>query len=119
MGWQALWPLRIGLFFPVCRRKSERALKPVGQLEAGLHLFTSNRLETLAARLAGRLRRPLPSPLQPEIIVVRNKGMERWLKLELARQLGVCANCAFPFPEAFGRQVFRELDPELDRKSVV
>jgi exodeoxyribonuclease V gamma subunit len=85
--------------------------------EAGLHLFTSNRLETLAARLAGRLRRPLPSPFQSEVIVVRNKGMERWLKLELARQHGVCANCAFPFPEAFGRQIFRGLDPELPEES--
>ena len=92
-------------------------LKVEARNEAGLHLFTSNRLETLAAKLAGRLRRPLPSPLQPEIIVVRNKGMERWLKLELARQHGVCANCAFPFPEAFGRQVFRELDPELPEES--
>ena len=92
-------------------------LKTDAHNEAGLHLFTSNRLETLAAKLAGRLRRPLPSPLQPEIIVVRNKGMERWLKLELARQHGVCANCAFPFPEAFGRQVFRELDPELPEES--
>ena len=86
--------------------------------EPGLHLFTSNRLETLAAKLAGRLNRPLPSPFQPEIIVVRNKGMERWLKLELARLHGVCANCVFPFPEAFGRRIFREFDPDLPEELV-
>ena len=91
--------------------------KPDARNEPGLHLFTSNRLETLAARLAGRLSRPLPSPFQPEVIVVRNKGMERWLKLELARQHGVCANCVFPFPEAFGQRVFREFDPDLPEET--
>jgi exodeoxyribonuclease V gamma subunit len=97
--------------------EAERMLTPDARNEPGLHLFTSNRLETLAAKLAGRLNRPLPSPFQPEIIVVRNKGMERWLKLELARQQGVCANCVFPFPEAFGRQIFREFDPHIPEET--
>lgn len=92
-------------------------MKPVAHHEAGLHLFTSNRLETLAAKLASRLRTPLSSPLQPEIVVVRNKGMERWLKLELAARHGICANTGFPFPEAFGQRLFRELDPELPAES--
>ncbi|PYJ00853.1 MAG: exodeoxyribonuclease V subunit gamma, partial [Verrucomicrobia bacterium] len=81
--------------------------------EAGLHLFTSNRLETLAAKLSERLRRPLPSPLQPEIIVVRNQGMERWLKLELARHHGICANTRFRFPEAFAYEMFRTVLPAM------
>jgi exodeoxyribonuclease V gamma subunit len=98
-------------------REAEPMVNPDAPNGAGLHLFTSNRLETLATKLAGRLRRPLPSPLQREIIVVRNKGMERWLKLELARQHGICANCEFPFPEAFGRQIFRELTPDLPEQS--
>ncbi len=80
-------------------------------IAAGLHLFTSNRLETLAAHLAERLRQPLASPLQPETIVVRNKGMERWLKQEIALRHGVCANHRFPFPEAFGHEIFRRLLP--------
>lgn len=81
--------------------------------QPGLHLFTSNRLESLADKLAARLRAPLASPFQAEIVVVRNKGMERWLKLQLAERLGVCAGCEFPFPEAFGQRVFRAVLPEL------
>ena len=64
----------------------------------GLNLFTSNRLEVLSARLADILRFPLPSPLAPELIVVQSKGMEKWLRMELARRQGVAANLVFPFP---------------------
>jgi len=85
--------------------------------KTGLHLFTGNRLETLAAKLAERLRRPLASALQAEIIVVRNQGMERWLKLGLAERHGICANYRFLFPEAFGQQVFRAVVPELPEAS--
>ncbi len=64
-------------------------------------LITSNRLEILAEKLAEVLSQPLSSPLQPEIIVVQSKGMERWLSLQLAEKLGVCANVRFPFPNHF------------------
>jgi exodeoxyribonuclease V gamma subunit len=64
-------------------------------------LITSNRLEILAEKLAEILSQPLSSPLQPEIIVVQSKGMERWLSLQLAEKLGVCANVRFPFPNHF------------------
>ena len=70
-----------------------------------LRLHTSNRLETLAGRLAETLRRPLHSPLQPEVVVVQSQGMARWLKLELAGRQGVCANCSFPFPKVFCAEV--------------
>ena len=70
-----------------------------------LRLHTSNRLETLAEHLAETLRRPLRSPLQPEVVVVQSQGMARWLKLELAVKLGVCANYSFPFPKVFCSEV--------------
>ena len=69
-----------------------------------LKLHTSNRLETLAQRLAEAIRRPLRSVLQPELVVVQSQGMARWLKLELAGRHGVCANYAFPFPKVFCSQ---------------
>ncbi|MFM1770851.1 MAG: hypothetical protein RJA22_3380, partial [Verrucomicrobiota bacterium] len=78
----------------------------------GLHLFTSNRMETLAEHLAHCLRTPLSSPLAEEIVVVRNKGMERWLRLELARQLGISARFRFEFPEEFIRQLLQQALPE-------
>ncbi len=43
----------------------------------GLNLFTGNRLEILAEKLAELLSKPLGSPLQKEIILVQSKGMER------------------------------------------
>ena len=63
----------------------------------GLILYTSNRLEILAEKLAQVLSAPLASPLQPEIILVQSKGMERWVSMELARHNGICANCRYPF----------------------
>ena len=78
---------------------------------AGLKHYTGNRLETLAGRLAECIRSPLSSPLTQELIVVQSRGMERWLSMELARHLGVCANIRFPFPNAFLDDLFRIMLP--------
>jgi exodeoxyribonuclease V gamma subunit len=66
----------------------------------GIRLFNSNRLEVLIEKLAAILRKPLKSPLHKEIVVVQSKGMERWVSMELARRLRICANFWFPFPNA-------------------
>jgi exodeoxyribonuclease V gamma subunit len=79
----------------------------------GLILHTSNRLEALATQLAAGLQARPASPLQPEIVIVQSQGMARWLQLELATRLGLCANVQFPFPRAFVRQVFRAFDPSV------
>ena len=99
------------------RTGTDRTLSSNQHIAAGLYLFTSNKLEILADHLADRLRLPLSSPLQPETIVVRNKGMERWLKQELARRHSVCANARFPFSEAFGQHIFRTLFPDSPTQS--
>ena len=83
----------------------------------GIKLYTSNRLEILAAQLAEVLRIPLSSPLMSEIILVQSKGMERWISMELAARLGICANYRFPFPNHFVYQVFREFIPDLPEAS--
>ncbi len=90
---------------------------------ASFHLLTGNRLENLSAALAGVLRTPLPSPLQTEVFVVQSSGMARWVSMEIARHLGICANTRFYYPNEFvaenlggvvsrgeGRTVF---DPEV------
>ena len=79
---------------------------------AGLKLHTSNELERLADALASVVAAPLASPFQPETIVVQSLGMARWLKLELARRHGVCANVRFPFPRAFEREVLAAVLPQ-------
>ncbi|MEY3220505.1 MAG: hypothetical protein RIT27_1862 [Pseudomonadota bacterium] len=73
-----------------------------------LYFYTSNRLEKLLTALANILReQPLP-PLQKEIIVVQSKGMERWLALELSKQLGIWANADYPFPRDMTQRLFHE-----------
>ena len=74
----------------------------------GLRLYTSNRLENLAQKLAELLHTPLSSPLDKEVIVVQSKGMERWVRMELARYHGICANVRFPFPNTIIREFFSE-----------
>ena len=79
----------------------------------GLKLFTSNHLEALAGELSETLRQPPASPMAPEVILVQSRGMERWLSLEMARRLGICANIRFPFPNHFVEDVFRDSLPDL------
>jgi exodeoxyribonuclease V gamma subunit len=83
----------------------------------GLYLHTGNRLEMLLGDLVVVVRKPLPSVLQPEIIVVQSLGMGRWLSLQLARQQGICANVQFPFPQRFLSDVFRAALPEFPEGS--
>ncbi|MCW8908113.1 MAG: exodeoxyribonuclease V subunit gamma [Sedimenticola sp.] len=83
-----------------------------------LYLYHSNRLEQLAERLAGVLAQPLDDPLATETVVVQHPGMERWLSLQLAHRLGVCANMAFPLPAGYIWQLLRQLldgVPDQDR----
>jgi len=74
-----------------------------------LHLHTSNRLEKLIKALAEIVKIPRSHPLAPEFIVVQSKGLERWLVMELAIQLGIWTNGYFPFPEATLRRLFKEV----------
>lgn len=67
----------------------------------------SNRLENLAERLCERLSGVASgeNPFDPELIVVQNPGMARWLSLQIADRLGVAANLRFPLPARFIWQV--------------
>ncbi len=71
-----------------------------------LWLYQSNRLEILAHRLTDLLSEPLGNPLQAESVVVQHPGMARWLSLQIADRLGICANLEFPQPAAFVWQLF-------------
>lgn len=74
-----------------------------------LTVHQSNRLEILAGRLAAILGDSPGAPLTPEIVVVQNAGMKRWLSMRIARQLGICAGVAFPLPAELVWQAFRAL----------
>ncbi|WP_369412389.1 exodeoxyribonuclease V subunit gamma [Geotalea toluenoxydans] len=78
-----------------------------------LRIITSNRMEVLVEELASVVKRPLASVFVPEIIVVQSKGMQRWLAMELAKNLGVWANAEFPFPNALIDRLFTSVIPNL------
>lgn len=63
-----------------------------------LAIFRSARVEDLAAALAGQLRQEARDPFEPVAVVVGSRGMERWLRHQLATHLGIAANIVFPFP---------------------
>jgi exodeoxyribonuclease V gamma subunit len=78
---------------------------------SGFRVFLSNRMELLADALAETVRQAPRSPLERETVVVQSLGMERWLSMELASRLGVCAGFSFPFPNAFTEHLFRAVLP--------
>ncbi len=80
---------------------------------SALRIFTGNRLEILADRLAEVVRLPSADALETETVVVQSRGMERWVSMALARRNGICANMTFPFPNAFLDSLFRRLLPDL------
>lgn len=75
------------------------------------HLISSNRLENLTADFSERMNTPCgKSILTPETVIVQSRGMERYLRLELAKIQGVSANMEFPFPQNFASEyVFKPL----------
>jgi exodeoxyribonuclease V gamma subunit len=77
-------------------------------------------MERLVDDLEGVVRAPHPEPCTPftkEIIVVQSKGMQRWLSMELARRVGVWANCEFPFPNKMVETLFAALIPDCPAES--
>src|SRR4051794_11303509 len=73
---------------------------------AMLVIHRAERADSLAAALAEVVRVPLDDPMEPEVVSVPTRGIERWLAQTLSmttgasqgRADGVCANVVFPFP---------------------
>lgn len=84
----------------------------------GLHLYTSNRIELLADRLAEILSSEPLLPMKPEIIVIPSGGMERYVAFKLADKHQICANTEFPFPNAFINRIFKKVFPDITERSI-
>jgi exodeoxyribonuclease V gamma subunit len=64
-----------------------------------IHLHRSNRTEILLDELCELLTTARsPDPFAPFPVVVGSRGMERWLRHEVATRLGIAVGLAFPFP---------------------
>lgn len=84
----------------------------------GFHLYTSNRIELLADKLAEILSHEPPPPMAQEIIVIPSGGMERFVSFTLANRQQICANTYFPFPNAFIHYIFKTLFPDIRERSL-
>jgi exodeoxyribonuclease V gamma subunit len=83
----------------------------------GIHLYSGNRLETLADAFAELVQtEPLP-PFQKETVLIQSRGMARWLATETAARLNIWANCDCPFPNTFIRQIYNLLLPDISTES--
>ena len=69
-------------------------------------LYHSNALEVLAGLLAEELRRPAPGQplLAPEVVLIPQAAMRRWLQATLAQAHGIAANLEFLTPGEFVRR---------------
>ncbi len=80
-----------------------------------MHVFHSNRLELLAAKLACLIRDDPSDPCTAERIVVPHQATGQWLKLEIARELGIVANVSFELPAEFAWSILRQAVPSLSK----
>lgn len=76
---------------------------------AGIYLYSSNRLETLASRFIEIIRDSPLEPLKKETVLVQSRGMARWLAMHTASRLKIWANCECPFPNTFINEIYRLL----------
>lgn len=76
---------------------------PAMPARADFRLYHSNSLEVLAGLLADQVARPPDDGdwLRPDVVLVPQFSMRRWLQQVLAEHLGICANLRFLTPGEF------------------
>ena len=85
--------------------------------DSDFRLYDSNALDMLAQLLAVELARPVPgrSALEPDVILIPQVAMRRWLQATLAEQYGIAANLEFLTPGEFvGRALAANVPGEKD-----
>lgn len=74
-----------------------------------LRLQVSNSLGQLSQQLCADLQAQQNGVFQPYYIVTQTEGMNNWLKLQLASNLGIAANCRFMSPNNFTYEIYATL----------
>ncbi|MDE0452794.1 MAG: exodeoxyribonuclease V subunit gamma [Gammaproteobacteria bacterium] len=82
-----------------------------------IHVHASNRMEVLAEWLAKDMRKHPADPLDAERVVVPHPLLGEWLRLELAKRLGVAGHLRIELPAEFAWSVMREALPDLPLES--
>ncbi|MDC0609363.1 exodeoxyribonuclease V subunit gamma [Vibrio sp.] len=81
-------------------------------------VYHSNKLETLKILLVHLIKsEPYENPFEAEQILVQSPGMSQWLKMAMAKDMGVAANIEFPLPATFIWDVFTQILPDVPTRS--
>ncbi|PSV25004.1 exodeoxyribonuclease V subunit gamma [Photobacterium sp. GB-56] len=81
-------------------------------------VYHSNQLDLLKSLLVELIKlKPLANPFEKEQILVQSPGMSQWLKMELAKSLGVAANIDFPLPATFIWKMFTQVLADVPERS--
>src|SRR4028119_51502 len=75
-----------------------------------LKINGSNSLEQLAFQLSKDLKRQQNHVFQPQYIVTQTLGMNNWLKIKMAENLGIVANCKFLKPNDLVNEIYYRLN---------
>jgi exodeoxyribonuclease V gamma subunit len=82
---------------------------PASSISPGFITLHSHRSEVLADTLTAWLRAHPLLPLESEVVLVQSNGMAEWIKIELARQGGVCAATRVELPSRFLWRTYRQV----------
>ncbi len=78
-------------------------------ISPGFVALHSHRSELLAEHLMAWFRAHPLAPLEPEVVLVQSNGMAEWVKIECARQSGVCAAARLELPSRFLWRMYRQV----------
>ena len=82
------------------------------------NLYHSNQLDILKELMAHFIAKdPLADPFVEEQVLVQSPGMAQWVKMELAKSMGISANITFPLPASFIWKMFQKVLPNIPDKS--
>lgn len=82
-----------------------------------LYIHTSHQLEQLASKFVSIVNSPLDNVFTPELVVVQNRGMARWLSMHQADIASISANTEFLFPAEFMWKLLRLVSSDIPEQS--
>ena len=100
---------RLRLFLTLSFSAPFPACMPIPAISPGFIALHSHRSEVLADTLTAWLRAHPLLPLESEVVLVQSNGMAEWIKIELARQGGVCAATRVELPSRFLWRTYRQV----------
>ena len=74
------------------------------------HLYRSNRLEELCTALSSVIEKSSDSAIEAETVVIQSRSMQEWIRMELSRRSGICANMDFPFPHPLVKRIYNAIE---------